>query len=166
MSRIAIPAGIESAPTASQPMLEAVKKQIGVVPNLFRLVANSPAALEGYLGMSGALAKGALPAPTRERIALAVAEINGCNYCLSAHTYMGKNLAKLDDAEITARVKSAIYSEPGLKTLKISVDTVKGVVTLTGSVESQSNFDRVRTLAETVAGVKEVENYLKVKPTR
>jgi len=102
MSRIAIPTGIESAPTASQPLLEAVKKQIGVVPNLFRLVANSPAALEGYLGMSGALAKGALPAPTRERIALAVAEINGCNYCLSAHTYMGKNLAKLDDAEIAA----------------------------------------------------------------
>lgn len=102
MSRIAIPAGIESAPAASQPLLEAVKKQIGVVPNLFRLVANSPAALEGYLGMSGALAKGALPAPTRERIALAVAEINGCNYCLSAHTYMGKNLAKLDDAEIAA----------------------------------------------------------------
>ena len=102
MSRIAIPAGIESAPTASQPLLEAVKKQIGVVPNLFRLVANSPAALEGYLGMSGALAKGALPAPTRERIALAVAEINGCNYCLSAHTYLGKNLARLDDAEIAA----------------------------------------------------------------
>lgn len=72
----------------------------------------------------------------------------------------------LDDAEITARVKSAIYSEPGLKTLKISVDTVKGVVTLTGSVESQANFDRVTTLAEMVAGVKEVENDLKVKPTR
>jgi uncharacterized peroxidase-related enzyme len=50
----------------------------------------------------GALNKGALPAPTRERIALAVAEINGCNYCLSAHSYLGKNLAKLDDAEITA----------------------------------------------------------------
>ncbi len=72
----------------------------------------------------------------------------------------------LDDTEITAKVKSAIYSEPGLKTLKISVDTVKGVVTLTGSVESQSNFDRVKTLAEAVEGVKEVENYLKVKPTR
>ena len=102
MTRIAIPATIESAPAASQPMLEAVKKQIGVVPNLFRLVANSPAALEGYLGMSGALGKGALPAPTRERIALAVAQINGCAYCLSAHTYLGKNVAKLDDAEIAA----------------------------------------------------------------
>lgn len=72
----------------------------------------------------------------------------------------------LDDAEITAKVKTAIYSEPGLKTLKISVDTVNGVVTLTGSVESQSNFDRARTLAEAVAGVREVENRLRVKPTR
>lgn len=84
----------------------------------------------------------------------------------AAEDVTDKAAEKLDDAEITARVKSAIYSEPGLKTLKISVDTVKGVVTLTGSVESQSNFDRVMTLAETVAGVKEVENYLKVKPTR
>jgi uncharacterized peroxidase-related enzyme len=79
-----------------------VNNQLGVVPNLFRVVANSPAALEGYLGMSGALSKGTLPAQTRERIALAVAQINGCNYCLSAHSYLGKNLAKLDDAEIAA----------------------------------------------------------------
>lgn len=52
--------------------------------------------------LSGALAKGRLPAPTRERIALAVAEINGCSYCLSAHTYLGRNLARLDDAEMVA----------------------------------------------------------------
>jgi len=102
MSRISTPASIEAAPAASRPMLEAVKKQLGVAPNLFRMVGNSPAALEGYLGMFGALGKGALPAPTRERIALAVAEINACNYCLSAHTYLGKNLAGLDDAEMTA----------------------------------------------------------------
>lgn len=101
-SRIPTPATIEAAPEASRSLLEAVKKTLGSVPNLFRLVSNSPAALEGHLGMFGALGKGALPAPTRERIALAVAEINGCNYCLSAHTYLGKNLAKLDDAEITA----------------------------------------------------------------
>ncbi len=107
MSRIAIPATIEAAPVASQPLLEAVKAQLGVVPNLFRLVANSPAALEGYLGLSGALGKGSLPPPTRERIALAVAEINGCSYCLSAHTYLGKNLARLDDAEITANRNGA-----------------------------------------------------------
>jgi uncharacterized peroxidase-related enzyme len=102
MSRLPIPASIEESPAAAQPLLQAVKKQLGVVPNLFRLVGNSPAALEGYLGLNGALAKGALEAPTRERIALAVAEINGCDYCLSAHSYLGRNLAKLSEAEISA----------------------------------------------------------------
>lgn len=102
MSRLPIPASIEASPTKAQPSLQAVKKQLGVVPNLFRLVGNSPAALEGYLGLNGALAKGELEAPTRERIALAVAEINGCDYCLAAHSYLGKNLAKLSDAEIAA----------------------------------------------------------------
>ncbi len=102
MSRLPIPASIEASPASSQALLQAVKKQLGVVPNLFCLVGNSPAALEGYLGLNGALAKGALEAPTRERIALAIAEINGCDYCLSAHSYLAKNLAKLSDAEISA----------------------------------------------------------------
>jgi uncharacterized peroxidase-related enzyme len=102
MSRINTPASIEASPAAAQPLLEAVKKQIGSAPNLFRVLANSPAGLEGYLGLNGALAKGELDAKTRERIAIAVAELNGCSYCLSAHTYIGKNVAKLDDAEIAA----------------------------------------------------------------
>src|SRR6056297_2741433 len=75
---------------------------LGSVPNLFRITATSPAALEGYLGLSGALAKGSLTPQTRERIALAIGQINGCEYCLSAHAYLGKNLAKLDEAEIAA----------------------------------------------------------------
>jgi uncharacterized peroxidase-related enzyme len=102
MSRIPTPPSIEAAPAASQPFLQAVHKQLGSVPNLFRVVSHSPAALEGYLGMSGALAKGRLPAATRERIALAVAELNQCGYCLAAHSYLGRNLARLDDAEIRA----------------------------------------------------------------
>ncbi|GGF19681.1 alkyl hydroperoxide reductase AhpD [Aliidongia dinghuensis] len=102
MSRIKTIPSIEAAPTAAQPLLEGVHKQLGSVPNLFRVIANSPAALEGYLSLNGALGKGTLDARTRERIALAVAELNACGYCLSAHTYLGKNLAKLDDAEIAA----------------------------------------------------------------
>lgn len=102
MARIPTPATIAAAPLHAQPLLEAVNRQLGVVPNLFRLVSNSPAALEGYLNLSGALAKGALPAATRERIALAVAQVNGCDYCLSAHTYLGKHLAKLDEQEMVA----------------------------------------------------------------
>ena len=102
MSRIPTPASIEAAPEGAQPLLQAVKKQLGVVPNMFRVIGNSPAALEGYLGLSGALMKGSLEPQTRERIALAIAEVNGCDYCLSAHTYLGKNLSKLTDAEIAA----------------------------------------------------------------
>lgn len=69
----------------------------------------------------------------------------------------------IEDAEITAKVKAAIYAEPGLKTLQISVDTVKGVVTLSGSVDSVTSSDRARGLAVTVAGVKEVVNQLMIK---
>ncbi len=106
MSRITTPAEVSGTPARSQPLLEAVRTQLGVVPNMFRMVANSPAALEGYLGMMGALGKGSLPAATRERIALAVAQVNGCDYCLSAHTYLGRALG-LDDAEIAANRQGA-----------------------------------------------------------
>jgi len=105
MSRIAIPAR-ETAPAASQPLLDAVEKQLGVVPNMFRLISLSPAALQGFLGFSGALGK-TLDVRTRERIALAVAQINGCDYCLSAHTYLGLNLAKIDAAEIALNRKGS-----------------------------------------------------------
>jgi hypothetical protein len=74
MSRISTPATIDAAPAASRLLLEGVKKQLGVVPNMFRLIANSPGALESYLSLSAALNKGAFPAATRERIALAVAK--------------------------------------------------------------------------------------------
>ena len=111
MSRIPTPATIADAPAKSQPLLEAVHQQLGSVPNMFRLISTSPQALEGYLGLSGALGKGALPAATRERIALAVAEVNGCSYCLSAHTYLGKNLARLNDAEMIAN-RSGASNDP------------------------------------------------------
>lgn len=102
MSIINTPTTIAEAPEASRAILETVEKQLGRVPNMFRLVSNSPVALGAYAGFSGALAKGKLAAPTRERIALAIAEINGCDYCLSAHSFIGKNLARLSDEEIAA----------------------------------------------------------------
>ncbi|HUC19775.1 MAG TPA: carboxymuconolactone decarboxylase family protein [Acetobacteraceae bacterium] len=125
MSRIPTPATIEAAPQTARPLLEAVKKQLGTVPNMFRLIANSPASLEGYLGMSGALAKGTLPAATRERIALAIAEINGCSYCLSAHTYIGKNLARLDDAEIETNRSGASNDSKADAAVRFAVKIVR-----------------------------------------
>jgi uncharacterized peroxidase-related enzyme len=111
MSRITIPATVEAAPVPSQPLLTAVKLALGSVPNLFRLTATSPATLEGYLGLNRALANGSLDAATRERIALAVAEVNGCGYCLAAHSYLAKHLARLDDGEIDAN-RSATSANP------------------------------------------------------
>jgi uncharacterized peroxidase-related enzyme len=111
MSRIQIPASIDSAPVASRASLNAVAKSLGSAPNLYRLVAHSPAALKGYLGLGASLSGADLDAQTQERIALAVAELNGCSYCLLAHTYLGKNVAKLDDAEITAN-RSGASNDP------------------------------------------------------
>jgi uncharacterized peroxidase-related enzyme len=125
MTRIPAPASIEASPAASRPLLEAVQKQFGVVPNLFRLIGNSPAALEGFLGLSGALGKGALEPATRSRIALAVAEVNACNYCLSAHSYLGKNLAKLSDDEITANRDGGSGDTKANAALQFAVKLVK-----------------------------------------
>lgn len=69
----------------------------------------------------------------------------------------------MNDAEITGKVKAAIFAEPGLQTLQISVDTVGGVVTLSGSVDSAPSSDRATGLARAVAGVSRVENRLMVK---
>jgi uncharacterized peroxidase-related enzyme len=125
MSRLPTPATIETSPAAAQPLLAAVQKQLGVVPNLFRLVGNSPAALEGYLGLNGALGKGELEPATRERIALAVAEVNGCDYCLSAHTYLGKNLAKLSEAEIAANRDGSSTDSKADAAVRFAVKLVK-----------------------------------------
>lgn len=67
-----------------------VKSKFGSVPNALKTLGNSAAALEGYLSLAGALAKGALPRTLREQIALAVSEVNGCDYCLAAHSLTGK----------------------------------------------------------------------------
>ena len=72
----------------------------------------------------------------------------------------------IDDVEITGKVKAAIFAEPGLKSLNIGVDTVKGVVTLSGSVDSQASSDRAKALAAATAGVKDVENRLVLTAAR
>jgi uncharacterized peroxidase-related enzyme len=82
-------------------LLDAVQKKLGRVPNLMRTLAHSPAALGGYLALSGALDKAALDARTRERIALAVAQVNGCGYCLSAHSAIA-TMVGLSAEEIAA----------------------------------------------------------------
>ncbi|MDX2030225.1 MAG: carboxymuconolactone decarboxylase family protein [Blastocatellia bacterium] len=91
----------KAATGRAKELLDGVKAKIGMVPNLMRTYANSPAALEGYLNFSGALAGGLLDAKLREQIALTVADANSCEYCLSAHTAIGK-MVGLNESEIVS----------------------------------------------------------------
>jgi uncharacterized peroxidase-related enzyme len=109
MSRLAI-AHRGNVPPAAGKLLDAVESSLGQLPNLFLLAARSPSVLDGMVALNGAVAR-TLDARTRERIALAVAEVNGCDYCLSAHTYLGLNLARLDETEI-ARNRAGSSSDP------------------------------------------------------
>ena len=111
-------------------MLDAIFKKLGVVPNLFRVFALSPATLEGLLGLSGALSK-TLDVKTRERIAIAVANVNGCDYCLSAHTYIGLNLAKItpEDAEQSRKGSSTDPKAAAAVRFAVKVAQNRGKVT-------------------------------------
>ncbi|MEZ6035443.1 MAG: carboxymuconolactone decarboxylase family protein [Planctomycetaceae bacterium] len=93
----------ESATGKARELLDAVKGKLGLVPNMTRAMANAPAALDGYLSLSGALGKGLLSAKDRERIALAVGQANGCDYCLAAHSTIGKMVGLTDDQILDSR---------------------------------------------------------------
>jgi len=82
-------------------LLDSVKAKFGTVPNMMKTMVNAPAVLEGYLNFSSALNTGTLPAKVREQIALTVADANNCEYCLSAHTAIGK-MVGLSQQEITS----------------------------------------------------------------
>ena len=87
-------------------LFNAIQSKLGVVPNMMRTMGNSPALLEGYLNLSGALSHGKLGAKTGELLALAISEKNNCDYCLSAHTYIGEKLVHID-AETLNNARSA-----------------------------------------------------------
>ncbi len=85
-------------------LLDGVKKALGATPNIFTTFANAPAALEGYLNLNAALQGGSLNPQFKEKLALTVAALNGCDYCASAHTFLGKK-AGIDDAELALNLQ-------------------------------------------------------------
>ena len=82
-------------------LLDGVNASLGVVPNMVKAMAGS-ALLEGYLGLSGALARGRIRSAVAERIAVAVANNNDCSYCLSVHSYLAEHAVRIDPADIGA----------------------------------------------------------------
>lgn len=90
-----------NANTEQKVLLDAIQAQLGMVPNFLKVFANSPVALRAFLGLHGVANDGSLEPQTRERIALALAQQNACEYCLSAHSAIGAK-AGLNGAEIRA----------------------------------------------------------------
>jgi len=93
----------KTATGRSKELLEAVRKATGTVPNMIRTMANSPAVLDAYLAAGKALSRGVLDNRFRQRIALAVSQANGCEYCLAAHSTLGKAAGLTPEEMIDAR---------------------------------------------------------------
>ena len=102
MSRIN-PINQENANPKALEILTAVKQALGLVPNMISTMAQSPAVANAYVGFSHALSQGSLSVKIRERIALSVAEENACNYCLAAHTFLGRKAGLSEDEVLNAR---------------------------------------------------------------
>ena len=145
----------EHATGETKELFDSVKASMGAIPNLTKPLASSPAALRGYLELSSALAGGSLGPALRERIALGTAEYNACTYCLSAHTFLAKNVAKLDQQEIDAARRLESDDEHVAAGLRFT----RAVLELRGQV-SDEELEQVRAagysdgeVAEIVANV-------------
>jgi uncharacterized peroxidase-related enzyme len=149
MSRIAIPTRDE-APEASRPILDAFNKQLGFTPNLFSIMSLSPNAIAGWAGLQGSLAK-TLDQKTRDAIALAVSQVNACHYCLSAHTHVATNFAKMEPEEIALNRQG----RSGDARRDAAVRFAKKLTELRGKV-SEGDLKAVRQAGFTDANVVEI----------
>jgi uncharacterized peroxidase-related enzyme len=131
MSRIApvVPANSETKVAAT---LSQIKASLGSVPNVFGLLANAPVALDGYLSLSKALSRGRLTAREREILALAIAQENECQYCLSAHTVLAETVGLGETDALKARFGKS--DDPFERAL---TSFVKNVVRQRGLVSDQ-----------------------------
>jgi uncharacterized peroxidase-related enzyme len=94
---------LETATDATRPVLEGVKKKIGFLPNLFATLAKAPVALDTYVQASATLGKSSLSAKEKEAVYLATSQVNGCDYCLAAHTFFGSKAGLSAEDIVAAR---------------------------------------------------------------
>lgn len=137
MPRIAAVEPDQASPEAQQ-ILSEVNDKFGMIPNLARTLANSPAALKGYLALGEALEGSVLPAKLREQIALTVSQANGCDYCVAAHCAIGKSVG-LSNSELT----DARHSSSPDTRVDIALRFAKRLVEARGQV-GDDDLDRVR----------------------
>ncbi len=106
----------ETAPEKSRPLLEGVQRKVGMIPNILGGIAESPAALQAYLGVSSAFGQSSLSPTEQQVVALSISHVNGCNYCMAAHTTMGKGAGVAHDVLDALRNNTPL--EPRLEALR------------------------------------------------
>jgi len=170
MSTILNPVTDNTAPEASRPVLEAVRKAFGFVPNLFATLANSPTTLQGYTTLEGIWEKGTLTSVERQLVLLTASTENRCGYCSAAHATVAKML-KADERTVRAVRTGAPIADAKLNAL----------VTLTRELVAARGHARQRTIDAFLAagytapqvlevlvgiGLKTISNYLDhINPT-
>lgn len=128
----------EEATGKGKELLAGVQKKLGMTPNMMRTMAQSPAVLEGYLNLSSALGGGSLPAKLREQIALVVGEANGCEYCLSAHSAIGRMVGLSEEEILDSRRGESSEGKSG-----VALRFARELVLARGRV-SDNNLEQVR----------------------
>jgi uncharacterized peroxidase-related enzyme len=131
-------------------LLDGINDKYGMVPNLARTLANSPAALQGYLAFGEALEDSALSAKLREQIALTVSQANGCGYCVAAHCAIGKSVG-LSDSELTDARQSSSPDHKVDAALRFALQLVE----TRGWVDDE-DLDRVRRAGHGDAEITEI----------
>ena len=116
----------ESVTGRTKLLFDGLIKTRGHITNMVRVLANSSAAVNAYFSFNSAMAGGELPVAIRERIAIAVAQANGCATCLAAHTQFGRNEG-VSDAELYA-ARGAESEDPQVATaLRFALSVMRGV---------------------------------------
>ncbi len=137
MSRLPLVAPV-GASSDQEALFNQINGVFGTVPNMFKAIGNSSAALESMWTSFGALGKGVLGAKLGEKIAVLVADINRCEYCLAAHTVLGQNAGA--SAEEMAAAQAGNSSDPKVQT---ALDFATKLVVARANI-SQTDVDVVR----------------------
>ena len=135
----------------SKELFDAIQGKLGMVPNMMRTMGNSPAVLNGYLSLSGALNDSSIGGKLNELIALTVANANGCDYCNAAHSYIGEKLVGID----VASIDSARFGQSQDAKIEAALTFAKEVVATRGQV-ANSDIDEVKAAGYNDAQVAEI----------
>jgi uncharacterized peroxidase-related enzyme len=144
------PVNPATALPATAELLAGVKKKMGAVPNIISTMAQSTAVANAYLGFSQALAAGSLTARLREQIALVVGETNGCDYCVSAHTALGKKAGLSEQETCDARRATAADEQE-----ELALRFARQIVSSRGVV-ADTDVERVRQAGFTDGEIAEI----------